>query len=92
MTIVAPGSPDARLETEQAFRILQHILEDFGEELRSVFVLYEIEEMTMLEIAELLELPQGTVASRLRKARQEFQRRVRQYHTVQAAQIARGGT
>ena len=38
-----------------------------------VFVLYEIEELTMIQIARLLGLPQGTTASRLRKARGVFQ-------------------
>jgi RNA polymerase sigma-70 factor (ECF subfamily) len=90
-SVSAVGAPDQRLEREQGFRILQRILDDFAEELRSVFVLYEIEELTMVEIAELLDVPQGTVASRLRKARQEFQRRVRQYHTLEAAKLASGG-
>ena len=43
------------------------------ESLRAVFVLYELEEMTMAEISETLELPPGTVASRLRRARACFE-------------------
>ena len=39
---------------------------------RAVFVLHEIEEMTLSEIASALTIPQGTVASRLRKARRLF--------------------
>jgi len=42
-------------------------------DLRTVFVLYELEEMTMAEIATTLELPPGTVASRLRRGREAFQ-------------------
>ena len=42
-------------------------------ELRAVFVLYELEQMTMAEIAESLALPPGTVASRLRRARSSFE-------------------
>jgi RNA polymerase sigma-70 factor (ECF subfamily) len=37
-------------------------------------VLYELEQMTSQEIAELEGIPRGTVASRLRKAREEFER------------------
>jgi RNA polymerase sigma-70 factor, ECF subfamily len=37
-----------------------------------VFVLYELEEHTMSEITVLLGLAQGTVASRLRRARVHF--------------------
>jgi len=39
---------------------------------RTVFVLFELEGFTFTEIAELLEIPRGTVASRLRRARTEF--------------------
>ena len=41
-------------------------------ELAEVFVLYEIEELSSPEIAALLEIPLGTVASRLRRAREQF--------------------
>ena len=37
-----------------------------------VFVLYEIEGLTSPEIAQLLEIPLGSVASRLRRAREQF--------------------
>jgi RNA polymerase sigma-70 factor (ECF subfamily) len=37
--------------------------------LAEVFVLFELEETTMAEIARLLGMPSGTVASRLRRAR-----------------------
>ena len=47
-----------------------------SEELRSVFILHTFEELTMAEIAELLELPPGTVASRLRRARGMFRDRI----------------
>lgn len=41
-------------------------------ELAQVFVLYEIEEFTSPEIAALLNIPLGSVASRLRRAREQF--------------------
>jgi RNA polymerase sigma-70 factor (ECF subfamily) len=41
-------------------------------DLAEVFVLFEIEEMSSPEIASLLEIPLGTVASRLRRAREDF--------------------
>jgi RNA polymerase sigma-70 factor (ECF subfamily) len=37
-----------------------------------VFVLFELEGMTMAEIATSLDVPPGTVASRLRRARELF--------------------
>lgn len=41
-------------------------------ELVEVFVLYELEGLTSPEIAELLAIPPGSVASRLRRAREQF--------------------
>jgi RNA polymerase sigma-70 factor, ECF subfamily len=52
--------------------LLDQILEDMPDDMRAVFMLYEVEQFTMLEIASLLELPTGTVASRLRRARDHF--------------------
>ncbi len=50
--------------------LLDKLLHPLPLELRSVFVLFELEQMTKQEIALLLELPEGTVASRLRRARE----------------------
>ena len=50
--------------------LLDAILEPLPIELRSVLVLFELEGMTSDEIAEMLELPTGTVASRLRRGRE----------------------
>ena len=68
----ASDSPDHALGRTQALEQLDRVLDRLEDELRSVFVLYEIEEMTMNEIAQLLEIPIGTVASRLRRARTSF--------------------
>jgi RNA polymerase sigma-70 factor (ECF subfamily) len=43
------------------------------DDLQAVFVLCEIEELAAPEAAELLAIPVGTVASRLRRAREHFQ-------------------
>jgi RNA polymerase sigma-70 factor, ECF subfamily len=42
-------------------------------EQRAVFVLYEIEGLAAKEIAALLSIPVGTVASRLKRGRETFQ-------------------
>lgn len=67
------GDPELALEQQRRIERLDGILSSMGEEQREVFVLYEIEELTMAEIAEVLALAPGTVASRLRRARQLFQ-------------------
>lgn len=48
-------------------------------ELREVIVLYEVEERSASEVAELLGLPEGTVRSRIRKARQALTQSLRRY-------------
>jgi RNA polymerase sigma-70 factor (ECF subfamily) len=47
-------------------------LSKLNPELAEVFVLYEIEGLSAPEIAGLLEIPVGSVASRLRRAREQF--------------------
>jgi RNA polymerase sigma-70 factor (ECF subfamily) len=68
--------PDALTDQNRARVVLDQVLAAMPTELRAVFTLYEIEEMTMAEISELLALPKGTVASRLRRAREQFEARV----------------
>lgn len=74
----ASSGPDALLEQRDARQLLDRLLARMPLDLRSVFVLYEIEELTTTEIAGALDLPSGTVASRLRRARALFQELVRE--------------
>ena len=73
--VAAPAwhAPDAAIEQREALEAIDAVLERMDESLRTVFVLHEIEELTMAQIAETLEVPAGTVASRLRRARAEFE-------------------
>ena len=64
--------PDDLLDRARARALLEDILGTMPIELRSVFTLFELEQMTMSEIAELMGIPAGTVASRLRRARELF--------------------
>ena len=65
-------APDAVADRKRARALLDDALGQMDDTLRSVFVLFELEEMTTAEIAELLLLPTGTVASRLRRGRESF--------------------
>ncbi|MCV5434468.1 sigma-70 family RNA polymerase sigma factor, partial [Escherichia coli] len=47
------------------------------EELRAVTVLYYYEDMNQESIAKLLEIPKGTVKSRLSRAREQLQKRLK---------------
>jgi RNA polymerase sigma-70 factor (ECF subfamily) len=66
--------PEQIADQKRARALLDEVLDSLPMELRAVFVLYELEELPSAEIAEVLALPIGTVASRLRRAREEFQR------------------
>jgi RNA polymerase sigma-70 factor (ECF subfamily) len=58
--------------------ILDHALSRIDAELRIVFVLREVDGLSYEQIATTLELPMGTVASRLSRAREELQDQLRQ--------------
>lgn len=77
---VAPqgAAPDALLELHQEIELLDRALEALSLDQRAVFLLFELEELGGEEIAEMLQLPLGTVYSRLRLGRTAFQRAVRQ--------------
>jgi RNA polymerase sigma-70 factor, ECF subfamily len=70
--------PEQAVEVRQARQELDSILLAMPLDLRTVFVLYEIEEQSTREVADLLRLKEGTVASRLRRARLEFRRLIEQ--------------
>jgi RNA polymerase sigma-70 factor (ECF subfamily) len=74
----APAADKARWAA-----MAETLLDRLPEKLRVVFVLFELEEMSGDAIAALLEIPVGTVRSRLRLAREAFQR--------EAARLERGG-
>ena len=76
-TCDAGPRPDEIADQRRARALLDEVLAQMPLDLRTVFVLFELEEMPTQEIANVLELPTGTVASRLRRAREEFQKLVR---------------
>jgi RNA polymerase sigma-70 factor (ECF subfamily) len=65
----APGVRKARLVA-----MAEDLLDRLPEKLRVVFVLFELDEMSGEDISALLDIPVGTVRSRLRLARSAFRR------------------
>ncbi len=68
--------PEQQLGRVEARALLDEALEALDLEKRAVFVLYEIEELPVDEIAARTGVVEGTVYSRLRAARVEFDRAV----------------
>jgi len=73
----APGPlPDESLDRERAAARLDLVLETLPEKLRRVLVLSDVLELEVGEVAELERIPRGTVASRLKRARELFKKKV----------------
>jgi len=66
--------PDDRILARQRMEALDRALSMLPHDLRAVLVLHEIEEHTAAEIALMLDIPPGTVASRIRRGREAFRR------------------
>ncbi len=80
-----PGpDPEQVVGLRRARAVLDEVLDALPMELRAPFVLFELEELPAADIAALLELPVGTVASRLRRAREEFRAIVARRHARDA--------
>lgn len=68
--VVDPRTPAEHVGEQEARRILCAILDELDDEKRAVFVLYELEEMPMQEVADALQCPLQTAYSRLSAARE----------------------
>lgn len=70
------AGPHERAEEAEAVRILYALLDALDEDKREVFVLAELEQMRVPEIAEAIDLNVNTVYTRLRAARRLFEKAV----------------
>jgi RNA polymerase sigma-70 factor (ECF subfamily) len=69
--------PDDAIEVTQARKLVLRALEGIALERRAVFVMHDIDEISMREITRSLSIPLFTGYSRLRKARKEFEAAIR---------------
>lgn len=80
-------TPEQLTDQKRARQLLDRILDELDPDLRTVFLLYEFEQMSMTEIAGVLAIPRGTVASRLRRARADFQERVAEFERLTKREV-----
>jgi RNA polymerase sigma-70 factor (ECF subfamily) len=73
-----PPEQHAALERREAGPEMQRLLDSLDEEKREVFVLYELEELSMKETADICGCPLQTAYSRLRAARRLLLEKYRQ--------------
>lgn len=67
-----PQRHDSLSQRHAATAFIEQLFARMDPPLVTVFVLYELEGFSAPEIASILSIPVGTVASRLRRAREEF--------------------
>ena len=67
------ASAEEGIDDRRLRRWLDEVLDTLSEEHRAVLVLVDIEEQTMAEASDVLGIPKGTVASRLRRSRELFE-------------------
>jgi RNA polymerase sigma-70 factor, ECF subfamily len=73
---IAPDDPASNSEQREALELLDELLDEMPIEQRAVFACFELDGMSGEQIAELLDIPLGTVWSRLRLARERFRESV----------------
>jgi RNA polymerase sigma-70 factor (ECF subfamily) len=91
MADTRPSAEDLS-DQRRAMEVLDRVLHEMDEDLTTVFVLCEVEQMTMADVAALLRVPAGTIASRLRRAREDFATRLRRFGLGEVAATGRKGT
>jgi RNA polymerase sigma-70 factor (ECF subfamily) len=81
-------NPETALLLAERSELVRKLLAELPAEYREVLVLRELEELSYREIANIAGIPQGTVMSRLSRARQHLQQTVLDY----MEQVAVDGT
>jgi RNA polymerase sigma-70 factor (ECF subfamily) len=74
--VSATMSPLAALENRDLAALLRQALQTLPQSLRTAVLLRDIQELSYLEIAERLRLPEGTVKSRINRGRKELARQI----------------
>src|SRR5437016_3516085 len=78
----ASARPDQSLAGREASEILQATLQKLSPDLREAVILRDLQEMEYREIADVLQIPEGTVKSRINRGRAELTRLLRQQRVV----------
>jgi RNA polymerase sigma-70 factor (ECF subfamily) len=71
------GPPESRLEDEELAAQVQAALAKVSDEHRAILILREVDDCSYEQIAEILDLPIGTIRSRLHRARLELRDELR---------------
>jgi RNA polymerase sigma-70 factor (ECF subfamily) len=83
-------SAQAELEQRDRVRLLRRALDKLPPSLRTAVMMRDIQELSYHEIAERLDLPEGTVKSRINRGRSELARQYRRLRDQQDAMLKTG--
>jgi len=75
----APSAPDRALEGAQLEKLLQDAIANLDDDHRVVVVLRDVEDLSIEEICEITNLPDGTVKSRLHRARLVLRKKLQRH-------------
>lgn len=95
-TVPHPGAtPEEAALAREGRRQLEEVLDGIEPERRALFVMYELEGFSCAELAELMDVPVGTIHSRLHAARKDFEQslarvRARSEHRHASSAAERG--
>ncbi len=78
----ASARPDHVVAGREASEILQATLQKLSPDLREAVILRDLQEMEYREIADVLQIPEGTVKSRINRGRAELTRLLRKQKLV----------
>jgi RNA polymerase sigma-70 factor, ECF subfamily len=76
---VRAAQPDKALASAQMEKLLQQAIAELDEDQREVVILRDVEELSIEEICEITELPDGTVKSRLHRARLVLRKKMQRH-------------
>jgi RNA polymerase sigma-70 factor (ECF subfamily) len=85
------AGPEEALGLAEERTKLAEVMDLMDIQKRSLFVMFELDEISCDEIATLLGVPVGTVHSRLHAARREFNEALKRWHARQAKTAKRAG-
>lgn len=71
-------TPEANLEKEDMRRVINEAIEELPEELRTAFTLREFSGLSYEDITEIMDCPVGTVRSRIFRAREAIDKRIKE--------------
>jgi len=74
-----PRSPDDALAGMQMEEVLRQAINDLDEEQRTVIILRDVEELSIEEICAITDMPDGTVKSRLHRARLALRKKLQRH-------------